>query len=445
MTSGSTGIADGAPAATPPPRPPRGWYRDQADATQWRFWTGAAWTEHRHARDAQHTADFLPEGPTTSAAPVDLRGRVPAHSVIEKLIELDGAGLHAEQYSWHSGAIGERYVAELLSRLGPEWTVLHSVPVGVDGSDIDHVLIGPPGVFTINTKHHPGGRVWVAGRGLRVNNQPKHYLSNAAHEAARAERLLSRASGLSVEVVGIIVIVGASVTVKAPPHSDSAQIGVIPAAALLQTVQVRRAYSDEQLARIVAAAVRPETWSSARPKRSADPASLLAEFERIDLRLRSQPRSAPTGRAAPRSTVRRRRSFGEVVLRFLTVGAVVVGTWWILSTAVPLVLQNFAASSQVGTAERAELAALTASASAAASALDEIAAGGARPAALTITPGDALLLTDTGATVADLPDGTTGSYTVSPDGLSYTLTLTAPSTGATVTVTPELGVVANDG
>ena len=380
-----------------------------------------------------------------SATPVDLRGRVPAHSVIEKLIELDGAGLHAEQYSWHSGAVGERYVAVLLGRLGPEWTVLHSVPVGVDASDIDHVLIGPPGVFTINTKHHPGGRVWVAGHGLRVNNQPKHYLSNAAHEAARAERLLSRASGLSVEVVGIIVIVGASVTVKAPPHSDTAQIGVIPAAALLQTVQVRRAYSDEQLASIVAAAVRPETWSSARPKRSMDPAVLLAEFDRIDLRLRSQPRATPAARAGRPPTVRRRRSFGEVVLRLLAAGALMVGIWWALSTVVPLVVQNIAASSQARTAERAELAALTASASAAASALDEIAAGGARPAALTITPGEALLLTDGGVTVADLPDGTTGSYTVSPDGLSYTLTLTAPATGATVTVTPETGVVANDG
>ena len=64
---------------------------------------------------------------------------------------------------------------------------------------------------------------------------------------------------------------------------------------------------------------------------------------------------------------------------------------------------------------------------------------------MTITPDEALLLTDAGATVADLPDGTTGSYAVSPDGLSYTLTLTAPASGATVTVTPELGVVANDG
>ncbi|MBG6212216.1 hypothetical protein RCH23_000129 [Cryobacterium sp. CAN_C3] len=44
----------------------------------------------------------------------------------------------------------------MLSKLGPEWTVLHAVPVGSGSSDIDHVVIGPAGVFTINTKNHTG-------------------------------------------------------------------------------------------------------------------------------------------------------------------------------------------------------------------------------------------------------------------------------------------------
>ena len=32
-----------------------------------------------------------------------------------------------------------------LADLGPEWTVLHAVPVGAKASDIDDVLIGPAG------------------------------------------------------------------------------------------------------------------------------------------------------------------------------------------------------------------------------------------------------------------------------------------------------------
>ncbi|MDQ2662200.1 MAG: NERD domain-containing protein [Actinomycetota bacterium] len=436
MPPGFAGIADDAPAASPP-QPPRGWYQDPIDPAQWRFWSGSAWTEQRHARDPQHAVQYIAEGgtlpPLTSVA-TDLRDRIPAQSVIEKLIELERSGLHAEQYSWHSGAVGERHVADLLAQLGPSWTVLHSVPVGTEGSDIDHVLIGPPGVFTINTKHHPGARVWVAGHGLRVNNHPQHYLSNAAHEATRAGRVLSKASGLTVEVVGIIAIVGATVTIKEPPHSDTAQIGVIPASALLDTVRVRRAYSDDQLAMITAAAVRPETWSGSVPRQHADRAALLAEFRRIDARIRAE-------RGAVAET-RRPRSCGAVVLRLLGGAALLVGIWWGLTSLLPLLLQNALESSQARLAEGAELARLTASAKAAASALDEIAAGGAHPANLTITPGEALVLTDAGVMVADLPDGTTGTYTATTDGLSYTLTLVGPDSGATVEVTPELGVVA---
>ncbi|MCE0446144.1 NERD domain-containing protein [Streptomyces tricolor] len=34
------------------------------------------------------------------------------------------------------------------------WHVLHGVPKS-NGGDIDHLLIGPGGVFSLNTKTHP--------------------------------------------------------------------------------------------------------------------------------------------------------------------------------------------------------------------------------------------------------------------------------------------------
>ncbi len=30
-----------------------------------------------------------------------------------------------------------------------------------EGSDIDHLVIGKGGVYPVNTKRHPGGKVWV--------------------------------------------------------------------------------------------------------------------------------------------------------------------------------------------------------------------------------------------------------------------------------------------
>lgn len=72
--------------------------------------------------------------------------------------------------SWRVGAEGEHIIAEALTSLttstwadrlrrrASPWWVLHSIPVGTGSSDIDHLVGGPPGVFSINTKHHRPGR-----------------------------------------------------------------------------------------------------------------------------------------------------------------------------------------------------------------------------------------------------------------------------------------------
>lgn len=134
--------------------------------------------------------------------------------------------------SWLVGAAGERWVADLLfglTRSDPLWQSFHSIPVGTRGSDIDHLVLGPGGIFTINTKHHPRGRVWVGGDAVIVNGVGRPYVRNSRHEAARASRLLSRACGFPVPVQGLIVTVGAILTVKAPPADVTVlEAGVLP-------------------------------------------------------------------------------------------------------------------------------------------------------------------------------------------------------------------------
>jgi hypothetical protein len=41
------------------------------------------------------------------------------------------------------GEKGEKLVTNELARLGEGWHVLHSIPVGDNCSDIDHLAIGP--------------------------------------------------------------------------------------------------------------------------------------------------------------------------------------------------------------------------------------------------------------------------------------------------------------
>jgi hypothetical protein len=56
-----------------------------------------------------------------------------------------------DQHAWRRGAQGEESLAAELWRIARpgQWRYLHSVPVGSRGADIDHVLVGPAGVFTI--------------------------------------------------------------------------------------------------------------------------------------------------------------------------------------------------------------------------------------------------------------------------------------------------------
>ncbi len=130
-------------------------------------------------------------------------------------------GKHAHS-SWERGAVGERLVAAELDKLlkgDPRWMGIHSIPVGRDDADIDHLLIGPAGVFTINSKNHSGMRVWVGGDTFLVNGVRQPHIRNARHEASRAARLLTKASGVTVDVNGMVVPVNAAnFVVKSQPR-----------------------------------------------------------------------------------------------------------------------------------------------------------------------------------------------------------------------------------
>ncbi len=102
-------------------------------------------------------------------------------------------GAHTDERAWRIGADGEEKVAARLDKLAkkdPRWTFLHAIPVGESGSDIDHLVLGPGGVFTLNAKHHPGARIWIRGNGFRVNGTQVPYVRNSRHEAQPASRLL---------------------------------------------------------------------------------------------------------------------------------------------------------------------------------------------------------------------------------------------------------------
>ena len=223
---------------------------------------------------------------------IGVNERVAGHAVMEKLLadrqgmpprsfmgRVFGADpLTRDNYPWYKGALGEIAVGEILERLGPEWTVLHAVPVGAGASDIDHVLIGPGGVFTLNTKNHAGQSVWVAGRTLMVSGKKQRHLYNASHEAARAAKLLTRGVNAAVEVTGVVVVVAPkSMTVRERPS----EVAVVTDRQLLRWLSDRpNVLTPRQAAAISAAAAQPGTWHRNSPA-AVDPALLQHEFARL--------------------------------------------------------------------------------------------------------------------------------------------------------------------
>lgn len=172
-------------------------------------------------------------------------------------------GRHAYS-SWELGIIGEQVVAEELARLvedDPRWRYLNSIPVGTHDADIDHLVVGPGGVFTINTKHHHDGHVWVGGDACSVNNTWKHYVRNSRAEAERARQLLGSAAATDIAVTGLIVLVGvAKLTVKAQP----ADVRVLNQLELVEFLSSRPASLDERsIDRLVEAARVESTWVEA--------------------------------------------------------------------------------------------------------------------------------------------------------------------------------------
>ena len=186
------------------------------------------------------------------------------------------------------GATGEETVGALLDGLqGLGWRVLHDLSFG--NGNVDHLLIGPGGVFTVETKSHPGP---IAVRSIH----------GGTLEQARAEqRALERITGEEVEA--LLVYSRAWVD---RPLARRKGVRVIPARMLPSYLQRRprilAAVEVERTLRRVLAACAEQSADGAGslPAKQRKPASRLARFLRVDL-----PRA--TGIIEERAAARRPR------------------------------------------------------------------------------------------------------------------------------------------
>lgn len=154
------------------------------------------------------------------------------------------------------GAKGEEQVGGLLDGLeGGDWHAIHDASLG--NGNVDHILIGPAGVFTVETKSHPGP-VRVA----RIHGA-------TIRQAQAQQRAIARVTG--VEVEPLIVYSRAWID---RPLARRKGVRVLPArmlagyldrrAATLSPEQVRRARAS------VKAALREHRGGGAHRGRAAE-------------------------------------------------------------------------------------------------------------------------------------------------------------------------------
>jgi hypothetical protein len=84
------------------------------------------------------------------------------------------------------GATGEEQVGSLLNGLeGKGWHAIHDASLG--NGNVDHILIGPAGVFTVETKSHPGPVRVARIHGATIG------------QAQAQQRAIARVTGVEVE------------------------------------------------------------------------------------------------------------------------------------------------------------------------------------------------------------------------------------------------------
>lgn len=125
------------------------------------------------------------------------------------------------------GATGEEHVGGVLERLPAGWIVLHDVSLG--RGNVDHIAIGPPGIFSVETKSHPGP--------IEVERIHGAVLRQARSQRVQLERLLGR------RVEPLIVFSRAWVD---RPLARRKGVRVLPARMLLSYLIEREARIDHR-------------------------------------------------------------------------------------------------------------------------------------------------------------------------------------------------------
>jgi len=124
--------------------------------------------------------------------------------------------LSEEAVSYRKGADGEALIADDLSDLPDTYSVFHDLTHPSIGGNIDHVVVGPTGVFALETKNWKG-LVTLSGQGtLTVDGKHDHTKDGKVilGRALNLKKKIEALSNISTFVQAVMVFPIASVSVE---------------------------------------------------------------------------------------------------------------------------------------------------------------------------------------------------------------------------------------
>lgn len=195
-----------------------------------------------------------------------------------------------------SGALAEIALADSLAALGPDWTVVHSVPVGGALPEqylaIDHLVIGPAGIFTITLHSHAGQDIWVGERTFLVDDERLGHLPVAEESALVVSGLLEAALAVAVGGTAVDILVTPCIVVDSP-----ATMRVCQRTGRIQVTTARdftawlaslpRLFSPAVVDTLSAVALQASTWPAGPAVQSRDVHHQRDDFDRLLLHIAS--------------------------------------------------------------------------------------------------------------------------------------------------------------
>lgn len=181
-------------------------------------------------------------------------------------------------------ARGERIVGRELDALPTEWVVLHSLTSPGGSGDLDHVVVGPGGLFAVTTRFVVGDRVVVAEDHLLTGGWSMPFARASASATRRTAQLASRSLPPAVVPRGVVIVAGAH-GVRVGARSRSVEVHDVRRVRdwLGSLPPVLDAASVERVAARIAAAFEAERGGGTVLEPSSDVsvrASLFARLER---------------------------------------------------------------------------------------------------------------------------------------------------------------------